>query len=161
MNGTITGDYDLSKSRCISRYKLTIVQLMMPMLFLVIPASTSSQTISPDTGPGPVRLARVSYVTGDVSFRISEQGEWSSAVRNLPLRQGAELTTSGDGRSEIQFDDGSRLRLGDGAIATFSVLYSDKKGEYTQISAFKSGEASLRLMKAPSVLPKSIRQPRP
>src|SRR5690242_20381143 len=37
---------------------------------------------------GPVRMARVSYVTGPVTWRPTDSGGWSRAARNLPLRQG-------------------------------------------------------------------------
>jgi len=148
MNRSIMGDGGLKKRCWISRLMPKIS--LLSVLVLAMTAAAPAQAISPDTGPGPVRLARVSYVTGTVSYRISEQAEWSSAVRNLPLRQGAEVTASGNGRTEIQFDDGSRLRLGDGAIATLTIMYSDAKGEYTQIS-LRTGEASLRIEKAVSV----------
>ncbi len=98
---------------------------------------------------GPVRLARVSYVSGDVSLRTSDQGQWTEAVRNLPIRQGATLSAAPGARTEIQFDDGSKLRLESGVI-TLTRLYSDSQGEYTQIT-IRSGDASLRITKAPSV----------
>src|SRR5438067_1860575 len=65
---------------------------------------------------GPVRMARFNYVDGDVNWRRNSQDEWSSATDNLPLRQGAQVSVSRGSRAEIQFDDGSRLRLGGGAL---------------------------------------------
>ena len=59
---------------------------------------------------GPVRLARISYVRGNVTWRSEESSDWSAATRNLPLRQGAQIWVSEGGRAEIQFDDGSLLR---------------------------------------------------
>ncbi len=93
---------------------------------------------------GPVRMARFSYVQGDVTWRVDSHSEWSAATRNLPLRQGAELWVSEGGRAEIQFDDGSRLRLGSGALVTLQTLYSDAEGEFTEIT-LKDGPIALRL----------------
>jgi len=95
-------------------------------------------------GDGPVRLARFSYVSGNVTWRSDDGGSWSSGTVNLPLRQGAQIWVTDGGRAEIQFDDGSLLRLGNGAIATLQTLYSDGDGEFTEIK-LTDGLASLRL----------------
>lgn len=93
---------------------------------------------------GPVRLARFSYVQGNVTWRTDENTDWSSATLNMPLRQGAQIWVSNGGRAEIQFDDGSLLRLGTGAIVTLQTLYSDADGEFTELN-MTEGLASLRL----------------
>lgn len=93
---------------------------------------------------GPVRLARFSYVQGNVTWRTDEDSEWSAATLNLPLRQGAQIWVTGGGRAEIQFDDGSLLRLGNGAVVTLQTLYSDADGEFTELK-MTEGLASLRL----------------
>src|SRR5262245_11651384 len=83
-----------------------------------------------EPGEGPVRLARFSYVSGNVTWRGDEHASWSSANVHLPLRQGAEIWVTDGGRAEIQFDDGSLIRLGNGAVATLQTLYSDSDGEF-------------------------------
>ena len=98
---------------------------------------------------GPVRLARFSYVRGNVTWRSSASEDWSAASVNLPLRQGAQVWVSG-GRAEIQFDDGSLLRLGNGAIVTLQTLYSDTDGEFTELQ-MNQGLAALRLRHADSI----------
>ena len=103
----------------------------------VPPAGTQENT-------GPVRLARFAYLSGHVTWRTDETSDWSVATINMPLRQGAEITVSDGGRAEIQFDDGSLLRLGNGAVVTLQTLYSDSDGEFTEIK-MTDGLASLRL----------------
>lgn len=93
---------------------------------------------------GPVRLARVSYLTGPVTWRPSSNDDWSSASTNLPLRQGAQVWVKGGSRSELQFDDGSTLRLGGGAVCSLPTMYSDDRGEFTEIK-LNSGLATLHL----------------
>jgi len=83
---------------------------------------------------GPVRLARFSYVSNNAIWRPDEHASWSRAVRNLPLRQGAQIAADKGSRAEIQFDDGSRLWLATGAIVTLRSLYSDSDGEFTQLT---------------------------
>ncbi|HEY3297712.1 MAG TPA: DUF6600 domain-containing protein, partial [Armatimonadota bacterium] len=99
---------------------------------------------------GPVRLARFSYVQGDVTWRPSDMDSWSPATVNLPLRQDAQIWVTNAGRAEIQFDDGSYLRLGNGAIVTLKTLYSDSEGEFTQID-LRQGLSSLILKHETSV----------
>jgi len=82
---------------------------------------------------GPVRLARVSYLSGPVTWRPNDSTEWSSATMNLPCRQGAQVWVKGGSRAELQFDDGSMMRLGGGAIATMPTMYSDDHGEFTEV----------------------------
>lgn len=97
----------------------------------------------------PVRLARFSMVSGNVTWR-RDDGEWSQATMNLPLREGAQVWVTEGGRAEIQFDDGSLLRLGTGSIVTLQTMYSDSEGEFTEIK-MNDGLASLRLKQERSV----------
>lgn len=99
---------------------------------------------------GPVRLARISYLQGDVTWRPDDSAEWSPGTVNLPLRQGAQIWVSNGGRAEIQFDDGSLLRLGNNGVATLQTLYSDSEGEFTEIK-LTDGLAALRLKHERSV----------
>ena len=57
---------------------------------------------------------------------------------------------SGHSRAEVQFDDGSLLRLGADAVVTLQTLYSDSQGEFTELR-LSQGLASLALPHAKSV----------
>jgi hypothetical protein len=62
------------------------------------------------------RIARLSYLEGDVSFQHNvwwrtDQVDWTAASINLPLQPGDRIYTGDNGRAEIEFDDGSVLRL--------------------------------------------------
>ena len=112
------------------------------------PQATSRPT-DPKT-QGPVRMARFAYVHGNVTWRPDSTASWSKATNNLPLRQGAEIWVTEGGRADLQFDDGSALRLGNGALAVLKVLYSDDKGEFTEI-ALNDGLATLHSRHADAV----------
>lgn len=105
--------------------------------------STRSDEPSAPTS-GPVRLARISYADGNVSWRPDDRSSWSQATPNLPLQQGAQIWVTGRGRAEIQFDDGSDVRLGNNAVATLQSLYSDTQGEFTELK-LNDGTSSLHL----------------
>ncbi|CCW34984.1 FecR family protein [Chthonomonas calidirosea] len=144
------------RKRC---YFMTVITLLMAVAFTLLsrvgfaqddgqgyriqengsstftPSTPSETTLSPSqqNEAGAVRLARFSYVEGNVTWRPSTSADWSYASVNLPIRQGAQVWVTDGGRAEIQFDDGSLLRLGGGALATLQTLYSDSQGEFTQI----------------------------
>ena len=106
--------------------------------------ATADSAVSSDVNSGPVRMARFSYLSGNVTWRADGMDQWSPASVNLPLRQGAEIWVTNRGRAEIQFDDGSYLRLGSGAIVTLQTLYSDADGEFTEVK-LTDGLAALRI----------------
>ena len=90
------------------------------------------------------RVARFEYVSGKVTWRVNSGSEWASAKKNQSLRQGDKVWVTDGGRAEIRFDDGTLLRLGNGAIVTLQTLYSDAQGNYTQVK-MQSGLLTLRL----------------
>ncbi|MEJ2108520.1 MAG: FecR domain-containing protein [Acidobacteriota bacterium] len=57
------------------------------------------------------RIARISYMDGNVSFQGIEDVDWSAAAINFPLQPGDRIYTGTGGRAEIEFDEGSVLRL--------------------------------------------------
>ncbi|MEO7673055.1 MAG: DUF6600 domain-containing protein [Pyrinomonadaceae bacterium] len=82
-----------------------------------------------DTIPNvTARVARISFIRGDVQVRRDGSQDWEKAVLNLPVVEGDEITTGADGRFEIQFNTYTHVRaaenlylkivgLKDGAIA--------------------------------------------
>ena len=118
---------------------------------IVIITAGDDQTSAPAPAPvedttadGPVRMARIARLDGNVSWRPGDDVNWSDAGWNLPLREGAQIWVSPGARAEIQFDDGSYLRLGNGALAVFHTMFADSQGEFTEIK-LDNGTASLQL----------------
>lgn len=109
-----------------------------------------ARTVPKTVGAGPIRLARFSFVQGNVTWRMNDGAAWSLASVNLPLRQGAEIWVTNGGRAEVQFDDGSLLRLGNGAVMRLQTLYSDMDGEFTELN-LSEGLSALELRGTPSI----------
>src|SRR5687767_12664582 len=57
------------------------------------------------------RVARISFIRGDVQIRRADTQDWEVAVLNLPIVEGDELATDGNGRFEIQFNNHTHLRV--------------------------------------------------
>jgi hypothetical protein len=96
------------------------------------------------------RFARLTYISGDVTWRPDENAAWSKATTNTSLSQGGQIWVNGGGKAEIRLDDGSALRLGRNAIVTLQTLYTDDKGPYSKIK-INAGLATLRVRHASSV----------
>src|SRR3954462_1878420 len=74
-----------------------------------------------------VRIVRLSYIEGGVQISRGAGGAYEKAIVNLPITEGAKLKTS-DGRAEVEFEDGSTLRI-----------VADSTVEFSQLSLRESG----------------------
>jgi ferric-dicitrate binding protein FerR (iron transport regulator) len=99
------------------RLRFRQVLIFLSMLVLAISASSSARAqeaedstppVAPDNA-GNVRVARLGFFYGSAQVEL-RGADWQDAQINLPLEEGAKIRTE-DGRAEIQFDDGSILRL--------------------------------------------------
>jgi hypothetical protein len=75
-----------------------------------------------EDAPPAARAVRLSSVDGPV--RISQGGQVLAdpAVANTPLFEGTQVATSDQGKAEIQFEDGSVVRLSPDSALTLTVL---------------------------------------
>ncbi|MGH9565195.1 MAG: FecR domain-containing protein, partial [Candidatus Angelobacter sp.] len=58
-----------------------------------------------------VRIVRLSDVEGDVQVDRNIGHGFENALLNLPITEGVMLRTESDGRAEVEFENGSTLRL--------------------------------------------------
>lgn len=75
------------------------------------------------------RVARLSFVAGDVSFLRAGVNEWATAVENLPLLSGDQVYTAGGARAEVQLARGSYIRLAEKTALTIADL-SDSQSQF-------------------------------
>jgi hypothetical protein len=73
-----------------------------------------------DDDNGPSRVARISFVQGDVSVLEPEGYDWESTDVNAPVFEGYELYVDQGSRAEIALGARSFLRVANGADVTFS-----------------------------------------
>jgi hypothetical protein len=106
------------------RFRPNIVFLsMIIMAFSAIPSARSQEvddSAPPPDNAGNVRVARLSFFYGAV--QVERPGtDWQDAQANLPLEGSSKVRTE-DGRAELQFDDGSILRLAQSTTAELTEL---------------------------------------
>ena len=69
-----------------------------------------------------VRIVRLSTVDGTVQVNRNTGAGFEKALTNLPVTQGMKLRTQSDGRAEVEFEDGSTLRLAPDSAVDFPQL---------------------------------------
>lgn len=106
-----------------SRFSLTGIAIAACML-LSLPAFSSQ-----------ARIVRLSDVQGSVQIDKNKGLGFERAFINLPVTEGAQLRTGRDGRAEVEFEDGSSMRLAPESTVEFSKLaLSDSGRRISQVN---------------------------
>src|SRR5690348_346979 len=75
------------------------------------------------------RVVRVSYTEGTVEMDRGDGHGFIRAFLNMPVIEGTRLAPRDDGRAEVEFEDGSTLRLVPNTVLVFEDLSLGDKGE--------------------------------
>ncbi len=89
---------------------------------LILGTVCLTQTARADEAGLPGRAVRLSYVDGQVRLTQGGQTIAEQAAINTPLFEGMQLSTADDGKAEIQFEDGSVVRLSPDTTVTITAL---------------------------------------
>ena len=76
------------------------------------------------------RTARLSYLQGNVTVSRSDGTGGEAAQLNMPLTEGSRVTTPEDGQAEVEFEDGSLVRLTPNSSLGLDHLSVDTGGNY-------------------------------
>ena len=99
-----------------------MILLSMLLLSHALPtAAVRRASPALDQGDPPARIARVSYVTGAVSFQRAGDTTWSDASLNYPVTTGDRVYTDQQSRAELQVGPYA-VRLSDGTDLTVTAL---------------------------------------
>src|SRR4051812_13028055 len=75
------------------------------------------------------RIVRVSFIEGDVEMDRGDGHGYIRAFVNMPVIEGTRLAPKSAGRVEVEFEDGSTLRLVPDTILSFDELRLGDRGE--------------------------------
>ena len=96
----------------------------------------------------PGRVARLTFVAGEVKVQRADNTGEEGAVLNMPLREGTRLLCGAeDGRLELEFEDGSLVRLTPGSSLQLDSLAVDGETAHTHMTML-SGLAYFELRSA-------------
>jgi hypothetical protein len=109
------------------------------------PASASAQASLAAPAKSPSRIARLTFVVGDVRVDRQNDTNAQAAVLNMPLSEGSVLSAGDDGQAEIEFEDGSVARLTPNSALSLVNLSLDGSGNAQSRLALLSGLAYFEL----------------
>jgi len=90
--------------------KRWLLTLIIPGL--LVSGTALAQQEGPENDDGADRgVARVSLLSGDVSVRRGDSGDWVAAAINVPLLAEDRVMTAPGARAEVQLDFFNRIRL--------------------------------------------------
>jgi hypothetical protein len=112
------------------RFYATVMTALACAL-LALPAGAESQ----------VRIVRLSDVQGRVQIDKNSGLGFENAFANLPITQGTQLRTGENGRAEIEFEDGSTLRVTPNTMVEFSRLGLSDAGQRVSTVDLVEGRA--------------------
>ena len=118
------------------RIKLLIAAAAATSLLLTVPALTLSAFAD-----SQARVVRLSEVQGDVQVDRNAGQGLEKAFLNLPISQGIKLQTGKDGRAEVEFEDGSTLRVTPETVITFPQLSLRDSGAKVSTVHLQEGSA--------------------
>jgi hypothetical protein len=104
--------------------------LTLSALVALVPNLRAADPTAPSAPAA--RAVRLSSVDGQVKLTIGNQPP-TDALANTPLFEGSQLTTTDDGRAEIQFEDGSVARLSPNSSLSLAELKMDGATPQTAI----------------------------
>jgi uncharacterized membrane protein YgcG len=87
-----------------------------------------------------VRIVRLSYLDGDVELDKGDGRGFSTAYLNMPVTQDSKLWAR-DGQAEVEFEDGSSIRLTPDTIVVFNDLSLDNNGGRNSSVELQQGTA--------------------
>jgi uncharacterized protein DUF6600/FecR-like protein len=110
-------------------FLLFSILLISGSAFAQSDTSLDDQSDDVDDAAPVARVARLSFVDGDVSFLRAGVTEWAPAVENLPLLAGDQIFTGPGARAEVQLARGNYIRLSESTELTITDL-SDTAAQF-------------------------------
>lgn len=88
-----------------------------------------------------IRIVRLSYTDGGVAVSRAGSDSYGRAMVNLPVAEGMKLKTADDGKAEVEFENGSTLRIVPQSAVEFRELSLRDSGVKASTLAFSKGTA--------------------
>lgn len=104
-------------------------------LLLAIPSFADSQ----------VRIVRLSDIEGNVQIDRNTGQGFEKAILNMPITQGTRLRADADARAEVEFEDGSALRITPNTVIEFPLLSLRDSGGRASAITLQEGTAYLNV----------------
>jgi len=115
---------------CKARFSFPLLTVLT-LALSALPALAGSQA----------RIVRLSDVQGTAQIDKNTGLGFENAFLNLPITQGTQLRTKDNGRVEVEFEDGSTMRLTPNTSVQFSTLGVNDAGQRISVVNLVEGKA--------------------
>jgi hypothetical protein len=105
------------KSTLTGKSRAYLLMFLTGLLLFIAPSARADEPDDPQNDP-PSRVARLSFLDGNVSFQPSGTEDWAAAAKNRPVTIGDKLWTDQDSRAELQAGQAA-LHLGSMTALSF------------------------------------------
>jgi hypothetical protein len=119
-----------------NRTSVLPVLSLFVLTLLAIPSFADSQA----------RIVRLSQVDGGVEIDRNSGKGFEKAFLNLPITQGMKLKTGFDGRAEVEFEDGSAIRITPDTVISFTDLSLRDSGAKVSTINLQEGTAYVNFL---------------
>jgi hypothetical protein len=109
--------------------KMKIAILGSILMFLLSFNVISSISAEPELGGG-----RIGLVQGQVLIQTKDAEEWVDASVNFPIADGDRIMTEQDGRVELQFQNGTCVRVGEESQVDIMALNFDQRKTFIHLN---------------------------
>lgn len=123
---------------------MTIGKLGFGKTLAMVAVLASTFLVESASAESKARIVRLSDVEGTVQIDRTAGG-FEKAFLNLPMVEGSRLKTGANGRAEVEFEDGSALRLGTDTELEFTHLALGDDGQKISTVKLLSGTAYANL----------------
>jgi len=120
-----------------------LLAMIFALVFSLAPLSRAQDYQDDDGHDSQARIVRISYVEGSV--RLDSGQGYESATMNVPLMERDWLQTGSDGWAEVQFEDGSLVRLAPDTVIAFTQLARASSGATLTTVDLDQGEAEFKV----------------
>lgn len=117
---------------------------VLPVLSLFV--LTCTLLAIPSLADSQARIVRLSQVDGGVLIDRNGGKGFEKAFLNLPITQGMKLKTGFDGRAEVEFEDGSAIRITPDTVISFADLSLRDSGAKVSTVNLQEGMAYVNFL---------------
>jgi hypothetical protein len=115
-------------------------------LFAALALSPRASAQEATRGLSNARVVRLSFVEGTVTVRRPGSTEWAKATVNTPIQQGFSVATAKGSYAEVQFENGSTVRLGQLSRVDLSEMALTPDGDKLNHVTFDEGYATFHFI---------------
>lgn len=119
--------------------KISLSRIIFSRIGFLLIAFACVLASLPVLADSQARIVRLSDVQGTVQIDKNSGTGFENAFLNLPITQGTQLRTGANGRTEVEFEDGSTLRLGPNSSLVFGTLSLSDAGKHVSSMTLDAG----------------------